>query len=390
MNSINRNLHAFSVGEFKLRRDGKTFMNPSFDVTLHKIAPNWDEDQHPRQQGGRFGTKPTYDAGGKNEIHIDDIGGVSAGKGGLHVEHKDGSKRVIAPEDAPDFLTWHGKHVDQQERAEQFVSPNEKTHLSIDDSIQAINGERQQWLMRTCADVDKFTGMKSQSMSAIGAWKDPQVGTDTENSSFNVIAKVPDAETLKYNAALKGLAANQKSVLNITMDPRGKDMIYHVSVPHDTSDVGWKPNIQQMQKVMAQVGLENATFVRTPHGTDVAFFEQGGTGQMDSVKKFMAHFSATGEMSKCTGEFVGAYKPELDDAAQREASAQEYRSIVYQYEKARGVHYQFKELPPEDQPETGPMPAQVKPQKVSKSFGGLPSLRIIQLTRNAPGGSVAL
>ena len=372
---------AANSGWLKLRRDNTWVPHVAATkaVTLHKISAEWEEEKHPRK-GGRFAPKGTYDQGGEHEIAHEDIGGISAGKGGLHVEHKDGSKVVIPPEKAGDFLTWHGKHIDANERAEQFVSPNEKTHLTVDDSIKAINSERQQWLMRTCADVDKFTGMKSQSMSAIGAWKDPQVGTDTENSSFNAIAKVPDAETLRYNAALKGLAANQKSVLNITMDPRGKDMVYHVSVPHDTSDVGWKPNLQQMQKVMEQVGLENATFVRTPHGTDVAFFEQGGANQMDAVKKFMSHFNATGEMSKCTGEFIGAYKPELDDAAQREASAQEYRSIVYQYEKARGVHYEFKELPPEDMPKSVPMTAQQKSQKIGKSLGGLATLRIIQMS----------
>ena len=390
---------AANSGWLKLRRDNTwvPHVTATKGVTLRKIIDNGGpqdqefENKHPRQTGGKFGAKTTYDKGGEHEIHVDDIGGISAGKGGLHVEHKDGSKRVIPPEKAGDFLTWHGKHVDQKERAEQFVSPNEKTHLSMDDSIGAINSEKQAWLTRTCQDVDKFCGFKSQVMSSVGVWKDPQVGVDTENSTFTVISKVPDAETLKYSAALKGLAANQKAVLNITMDPKGADTIYHVSIPHDTSDVNWKGNLQRIQGAMDKLGLEAATMIRTPHGTDVAVFEQGGTKQIDAAKRLAAFFGATGEDSKCTGEFVGAYKPELDDAAQREASAQEYRSIIYKFEKARGVHYQFKELPPEDQPQSGPMPAMSKPQKVGvgKCLGGLPSLRIINLTRNAPNGSVS-
>jgi hypothetical protein len=224
-------------------------------------------------------------------------------------------------------------------------------------------------------------------------WKDPQAGVDTENSTFTAIAKVPDEETLRYAAALKGLAANQKAVLNVMLDPKGADTLCHVSIPHDTSDVSLKPNLQKIQAVMEIEGLATATFVRTPHGTDVVFFEQGGSTQTEAIRRFAQFFGATGEAAKCRGEFIGEYQPELDDDAQREASAQAYRTIIYQFEKQRGVHYQFKDLPPEDQPSVGPMPAQSKGagrqmKQVAKSIGGLPSLRIIQLTAITPSGNV--
>jgi hypothetical protein len=358
-------------------------------VVLHKAGQsNLADGKRPRK-GGKFAPKDTYDAGGKNEIHIDDIRGVSAGKGGLHVEHGDGSKRVIAPEEAGSFLAWHGKHADANERAARLTKPDGATHLSLSDSIKAIDSNRQQWLMRACVDVDMYTGMKSKSMSAIGIWKDPHVGVDTENASFSAIARVPDVETLKYNAALKGLAANQKAVLNVTLNPKGVDTFYHISIPHDTSDVAWKSNIQQIQGVMDKEGVESATLARTPNGTDVMILEQGSANLLDAVKRIAMYFGATSESTKATGEFVGEYKPELDDAAQREASAQEYQSIIYKYEKARGVHYEFKELPPENQPQNKPVPPQFQTQKVGKSLGGLASLRIICLTRNTSGGNIA-
>lgn len=345
----------------------------------------------PRQSTGRFGTRTTFDKGGEHEIEMDDIGNVSAGKGGLHVEHKDGSKRVIPPEKSADFLTWHGKHAEQRETAAANVDPDAPQHMTFDQSIAAINSDQQNWLTGVCADVDKFTGLKSQALSAIGVWADPESGMDTENALFAAISKVPDAETLRYSAALKGLAANQTAVLNVTLDPKGVDALYHMSVPHDTSDVSWKGNLQRLQAILEQAGVASAVFVRTPHGTDVVVFEHGGMAQAEALKQVAAFCGATGECAKCTGEFIGASAAGEDPDAQQESADQIYRSIVYQFEKQRGVKYDFKELPPEDMPKPGPMPRQAggKPQKVAKSLGGLSTLRTIHLTRNESPATVA-
>ena len=328
-------------------------------------------NKHPRQTGGKFGAKMTHETPAGQEFHADDIAQVTAGKGGLHVGHKDGSNAVVAPEHAEDFLNWHSKHASQQEAAAQMVSPNQKTHLSLDQSVANLSGERMQWLQSVCADVDKYVGLNSHTLPAVGEWPDPQSGKDTEQSLFTAISRVPDAETLKYAAALKGLAANQKSVLNIVFDPKGQDTMYHVSIPHDTSDVGWKRNLAQLQGVLDQEGIDSRSFVKTAHGTDVVIFEQGGQEKLDAVKRFAQHFGGTSENTKCTGEYIGDYQPKLDDAGQRAASAQAFRTIIYGYEKQHNVHYEIKEQPPE---ETGganrPAQGQPRPQAVRKSIGG--------------------
>lgn len=329
------------------------------------------------------GPEPLFGKGSPNEIAIEDIGGVSAGKGGLMVEHKDGSKRVIAPEAAAEFLTWHGQHLDAMEQAAQAVDPEATKALTLDQSVQNINGERQNWLMDICKDVDSFTGLRSQCMPAVGMWRTETGEVDTENATFIAIAKVPDEKVLQYAAALKGMAANQKAVLSIRLDPRGADTLCHVSIPHDTSTVSLRNNLQRIQQVMELEQLDEAVFVRTPNGTDVVFFEAGNSTMVENVKRLAMFFGATGEVSKCVGEFIDS--GEEGDGIE---ASQNYRSIIYQFEKTNGVKYEFKELPPEDMTtKPGPMPRGFggTPGKIKKSLGGLGTLRTIVGVKVATG-----
>lgn len=170
-----------------------------------------------------------------------------------------------------------------------FYSPNENENLSFGEAEKNLSTKEHEYFKLITDKIDEELGIKTTNLSAIGDWVD-----GAENTIFAEVDDVPDLETLKYSAALKGLIGNQKAVLVFIEDQKGNDgkfILDFLISPDDTvralNKVGLhfrtiiKGENNTTRVIIFDKNLENSTIIsKLAYNYGIHFKYQIGKGEL--------------------------------------------------------------------------------------------------------------
>ena len=233
------------------------------------VDAEWDESKHPRSEDGKFGP-----GGGKTPDASDDERGGQA-----------------------------------------MYSPNTEDTLDFDQALRNLDSDNQKVAKQNAEADDREIGLTSTVENSVGDTKE----WGSENSLLATY-KNASFDDIKYAAARKGLAMNQKAVLPFKYDAAGPDSLYTLRVP--TS------NMKEIRDICDKKGVEFRTFI--PEGTNatrVVIYDQGSQ-LIGPVKEVARNYGIGIALKRGKGEFVGGDT--------RESGADVYRSAIAEYERRRG------------------------------------------------------
>lgn len=207
-----------------------------------------------------------------------------------------------------DTGTYHGVTT---KSGTQFFSPN-TSDMKFDDAVKAMAGPGQEHARMIAQHIDDQIGIEyNESANGVGDWSD-----GAENSVVSEVGGFDDFDQLRYSAALKGKALNQKAVLAFQVGD-GKDALYNTIVP--TSDMN------EIRGVLDKAGIQHRTLLPEGKGTRIVIFDKGDT-QSGNLNKVAEHYDSIISKQRGTGEFVG-------EADTREGAAKNYDAIAKEYEQ---------------------------------------------------------
>jgi len=198
---------------------------------------------------------------------------------------------------------------------EEFVSPNVKTGLDLQDAIKETTSPRHKTMIKAARDINKLIGFESEEHSAIGAWLD-----GAENSVMSVTHGATMAQ-LRTAAAMEGALANQRSVMIVNENVGGKGLLYHFDV---------KGDVQSIHDGLLASGVEFHTIVPSADGKFTVYVASADSSQREfkAVQKAAERFNAKVEYHRVDAELVGSDKEDGTDAEQREDAQSRYGSII--------------------------------------------------------------
>jgi hypothetical protein len=290
------------------KEDEKVF--PAVRAGMHAEIP----DEYPIDLADYFspeGYKRYVDG------YVDQKGVFHSKEGGYDVAQTTG--QIVKP-------TLYGGEVQSNElalrRALQqghiFASPNEKDVLTWEEALENYNGPSQDFVNHIGRSIDQMLGLDSLHHDAIGDTKT----YGTENTVVSDINNVRDFDELRYAAALRGRALNQKSVLAFWDDKGGKNAMYYMMVP--------EANLPKIRGQLDDAGLEFRTLRPHENQTLVQIYAKDPEADLAALHKLASVYSAQGhditiQRVRGTGEFVG-------EADTREEAQRNYAKIISDYE----------------------------------------------------------
>lgn len=200
----------------------------------------------------------------------------------------------------------------------EFVSPNIEENLTFDMAEKRLNSPRQITIKKISEDINKQLGLDSEISDAVGDWAD-----GAENTLFIHDKKVPDYETLRYGAALKGKAADQKSVIPFMVDENGKDMLYMMDTP--------TANTTKLRQLLDASDLKYKTVVGSGDTTKFVIFDKDAT-LVDTIEKWATKNEQPYGHYKGTGEFLGSWES-------RAEGRKIYNEVIQTHEALGGRPY---------------------------------------------------
>jgi capsid protein/predicted ABC-type ATPase len=259
------------------------------------IDGKWYAPDQARDDHGRFedeGKARLPSANNPDRV----LGGTSA----------EGADAILSAQD--DKGTYHGITT---KSGTQFFSPN-TSDMNFDDAVKAMNDPGQEQARTISQHIDGAVGIEhSVSQNGIGDWSD-----GAENSVVSEVGGFDDFDQLRYSAALKGKALNQKAVLAFQVGD-GKDAIYNTIIPSN--------DLNEIREVLDKAGIQHRTLLPEGDNTRIVVYSQGDT-QEKNFSKVAEHYDSIISKQRGTGEFVG-------EAETREGAAKNYDAIVKDYEQ---------------------------------------------------------
>jgi adenylate kinase family enzyme len=249
----------------------------------------------------------------------------------------------------------------------EMYSPN-TAEMDFAGAIKAMHGDGQHQARSITDDIDKQLGIKGASYDGIGDWSD-----GAENSVVHEMSNVNDWDELRYSAAIKGKALNQKAVLAFKADDKGKDAIHAVTLPSS--------NLKDIRDRLDTAGITHRTLLPDGSVTHIIIYDQDNklSNNLALVAKQYGDIKDKWEginvsSVRGTGEFVG-------ESDTREGAAKNYDSIIQGYEKQypnrghyrqiqwQGVHDNRNKIdPPKDDSDTSRYVADLKQTPEYKSL----------------------
>ncbi len=146
----------------------------------------------------------------------------------------------------------------------EFVSPSLAENLTFEQALGRLKSDEHKRLRMVFTDIDQQTGFgDSQALNAVGDWSD-----GAENSVFEFLPRVPDYETLRYNAALKGKAAFQKAVIPFLRQADGPSRLYEATVSNQ--------DFAALRSTLDRHGVTHRTLIPLESGVRIAIFDKDG------------------------------------------------------------------------------------------------------------------
>jgi len=215
----------------------------------------------------------------------------------------------------------------------EFFSPTTEP-MNFDEAVKAVNSSKQVDAHLVSGHIDNALNLNSTAHDGIGEWKD-----GAENSVIHEITGLKDFDELRYAAALKGRALNQKAVLAFEAGD-GNDAIHKTTVPTD--------NLQEIRGKLDKAGIVQRTLLPDGKNTAIMVFDQGnklGSNIADVAKQY----GTKAQTIRGTGEFVG-------ESDTREGAVKNYTGIIKDYEQkfpdrghykpvqGKGVHHNGSQI----------------------------------------------
>lgn len=244
----------------------------------------WNEDDHPRDDDGKFTDK-----------------GGAAETGG-----------VVATESAKPAKPAASSAAKKTEAAIGFVSPN-TSNLTFEEAKDAIDSDDQQRLAEASDFIDQSLGLKdANNAAAIGAWRD-----GAENS---LVVSMPGAtyDEAAVAMAMKGYVGDQKSVVVFEPDMAGENYMARFEATGDLADI---------HTDLLKRGIEFHTLVPSDGGVTVYVFSDNAES-LDVIDKAAQDHGSTATIFPGRGEFIGTKLETGTDREQRDDARREYERFV--------------------------------------------------------------
>lgn len=191
----------------------------------------------------------------------------------------------------------------------EFVSPNVTEDMRLDEAIRSLRSDRQTALVDYEKTIDEKFGLEGKYQAAVGDWAD-----GAENTVVATYKVPPTWAELEANAALKGLAADQKAVIPFLVQKDGKSFLHEVTL---------KSDLRTAREIVANAGIENRTLVPVAGGTKVMVFDEHGT--LGKTLKTLANENNTTHIFfRGRGEFLGSF-------ASRDEGIAKYRDAIARF-----------------------------------------------------------
>ena len=197
----------------------------------------------------------------------------------------------------------------------ELYSPNvaEEAKSTPDKAERDRESEHFKKFEGVAHEIDQELGLDTAQASAYGDWN----GGSEASLLARVKGEVP-WETLRYAAALKGLAGHQKAVGIFHAEPDGQDALHEFTLP--VAD--WR----EARTLLASRGIENRTLIPTEGGTRVILIDQGGA-LADTVFKIGEDYDVGIKTQIGKADFLG-------DFADRDAAGPIFEREIAGYVQA--------------------------------------------------------
>ncbi len=200
----------------------------------------------------------------------------------------------------------------------EFVSPNVDDNSAIDGAIRELRGARQLALREFAERIDGEFAFSGKMHDAVGDWKD-----GAENTVVTTYKVAPAWNELRANAALKGIAADQKAVIPFRVAEDGKNILHSVKLPMD---------LRAARDTVKAAGIEFRTLIPAGAATHVMVYDPDGS-LGDRMEK-LAHENKTQHIYyRGHGEFLGGDT--------RDEGVAKYKQAISEYgvdEEGTGPH----------------------------------------------------
>lgn len=202
-------------------------------------------------------------------------------------------------------------------KAMQFYSPNEEENLDFAEATLRLESENHKRFRMVTDDIDRNLSLKGEAFDAIGDWSD-----GAENTIYKEFTEVPDYDTLRYSAALKGKRGNQKAVIPFIVEEGGPDSVYRFTV---------EDSMNSVRRALDEAGLEFRTLIPTgKNQVDVVVFDSGSQLQTNVAGLNQTYGRITVEQYRGRGEFLGSFDTRAD-------GARIYNSVIGEFERGGGT-----------------------------------------------------
>ena len=190
----------------------------------------------------------------------------------------------------------------------QMYSPNIADNFSYERAVKNLDSPEQARIKSVADDINSDSGLTGKPKNVIGDTKEYGI----ENALLEN-GEAPSIEATRYAAAQKGLAANQKTVLNFIEDINGKDGLHIIEHKLDNDAI---------KKILDDNGLEFRTLDK---GKLIIYDE--GIKLVDSLNKVNQQINGKLTTVRGTGEFIGGET--------RAAGLQSYKRIISEHEASK-------------------------------------------------------
>lgn len=174
-----------------------------------------------------------------------------------------------------------------------FVSPSvEENSINPTIASERTHSAAQEKFLEVSRKIDSLVGLRSNIISAVGAWADGAENTTMttyEGTTFEQIA---------VSAAMKGLIGNQKNVIAFQSSARGPSRMFSLSLP--------ERDPAKLNAFLVRNGVEFHTLVPTETGTDIHIFTKEVNRTLSrSVNGLAKRQGVTVKKYKGKGDFLG-------------------------------------------------------------------------------------
>ena len=176
-----------------------------------------------------------------------------------------------------------------------FVSPStEENSISPSVAAERTHSDLQERFLEVSRKIDSLVGLRSNIVSAVGAWAD-----GAENTTMTTYEGARYAE-IRVASAMKGLLGLQKAVIPFQSSKRGKARLFSFSLPVNDPSV--------VNEFLVRNGVGFHTLVPQGTNTEVVVFSQ----EADRKLSHYINIAAKAGGSKVRkyrgdGEFLGSW-----------------------------------------------------------------------------------